>query len=407
LQAIDSDKGQLAERYVLENISRIFPDHKVLPQQRLPGGHFVDLYLRDKEGRDVFVEVKSTKIGREALGQILDYYSAILNYDPRRKPEDMRFILVGDGIDPDLKYDLDRLNIKFIPLEKLGFSYQKLRDKIRERLSKTLTPTEAKMVSEWQASGQKVVTIDTLAKRAGNNRNYASKLARRLVRKGWLSNISLGVYGFVPASHGYENRFPSMNPFLVGGTLVQPYYFAYSTANARHGFTKQLPSTYYIATTQRRPAYQWRNIRFRFVALSDKKFFGFKEVEIFGAKVNIADPEKALVDAVDKMQYCGGVEEVLGVIHRGLKRTDEAKIIDYAARMESYSLNQRFGFMIDYLYKHKLISKPSPRLREWLLQHVGKTPIYLDAERPRHGEYFKEWNIIQNVPERELLAEVE
>lgn len=406
MELVESDKGRLAEQYVLENVSRLFPEHTVLPQQRLPGGHFVDLHLKDKEGKEVFVKVKSTKISKKALGQILDYYSAILNYNPRVKSENVEFVLVGEGIDPDIKDDLDRLRIKFIPLNKLGFSYQKLRDKIKDRISKTLTPTEAKLVSEWQGSGQKVVSIDTLAKKVGNNRNYASKLARRLERKGWLSNISFGVYGFVPASYGYEKRFPSMNPFLVGSTLVKPYYFAYSTANSHYGYTKQLPSTYYIATTQRRPSYRWHNIRFQFVFLSEKKFFGFNEVEIFGAKINVADPEKALVDAVDKMQYCGGSEEVLSVIHRGLKRTDESKIIDCLARMDSYSLNQRLGFMIDHLHEHKLIPKPSPFLRNWLLQHTGKATIYLDPERPKHGKYFKDWNIVQNVPEKELLAEL-
>jgi hypothetical protein len=32
--------------------------------------------------------------------------------------------------------------------------------------------------------------------------------------------------------------------------------------------------------------------------LSKRKFFGFRESEIFGVKVKIADPEKGLIDAV-------------------------------------------------------------------------------------------------------------
>lgn len=407
MQAMALDKGPLAEQYVLENVSRLFPEYTLVrPKQLLPGGHSADLHLRDREGNDVFVEIKSTKIGREALGQILDYYSAILNYNPRKKPDTVKFVLVGEKLDPDLKGHLDRLNIRFIPLDKLGFSYERLRNKIRERLSRTLTPTEARMVSEWQAAGQKSVTIDMLAEKVGGSRNYASKLARRLERKGWLSKISSGVYGFMPASYGYEKRFPSTNPFHIGSVLVEPYYFAYSTANSRYGFTTQLPSTYYIATTKKRPEYQWRNIRFQFVTLSGKKFFGFKKVEIFGVKVNIADPEKTLIDAIDKMQYCGGIEEVIGVIQRGLKQVSAPKLADYTARMDSYSLNQRFGFIIDFLYERKLIPRPPSLLRKQLMQNIGQAPIYLDARRPRQGRYIRKWNVVRNVSEKELLAEV-
>lgn len=407
MQTVTQNKDQLLEQYVLENISRLFPEHTLVrSKERLPGGHFADIYLKDKRGRDVFVEVKSKKIDKEALGQILDYYSAILNYNPKKKPDDVKFVLVGEKLDPTVRYYLNRLNIEFLPLKETGFSYEKFYSKLRERLSRTLTPTEAQIVSEWQAAGQKSVTIDMLAEKVGGNRNYASKLARRLEKKRWLAKISYGVYGFMPASYGYEKRFPSTNPFLIGSVLVEPYYFAYSTANSRHGFTTQMPSTYYIATTKKRPAYEWRNIRFQFVTLSDRKFFGFKQAEMFGAKVNIADPEKTLVDAVDKMQYCGGIEEVVSVVQRGLKQVDESKFADYVARMDSYSLNQRLGFILDFLYEHKLASKSPSLLREQLLQKVGKAPIYLDARRPRQGTYIKEWNLVQNISEKELLAEV-
>ena len=239
---------------------------------------------------------------------------------------------------------------------------------------RALTPTEAELVSEWEAKGQKSVTIDMLIEKTRGNRKYASKLLRRLDRKGWLSKISR-VYSFIPASYGYERRFPPMNPFLIGSTLIEPYYFAYSTANSHYGLTTQLPSTYYVATTKKRPSYEWHNIRFQFITLSVEKFFGSKEAEAFGVKINIADPEKTLIDAVDKMQYCDGIEEVVSVIQTGLKQVDESKLIDYVNRMNSYTLNQRFGLIIDFLSKHKLSTPPS-RLRSQLHQNIGKTPIY-------------------------------
>jgi len=79
---------------------------------------------------------------------------------------------------------------------------------------------------------------------------------------------------------------------LVGNVLVEPYYYSYSTSNAHCGFTTQMRPTLYLATTKIGGNFKWRNNQFRFVTLSKQKFFGFKEVEALGAKVNMAEPEK-------------------------------------------------------------------------------------------------------------------
>jgi predicted transcriptional regulator of viral defense system len=394
----------LAEQYLLKNIYKIYPEYDIA-EKRLSEDISPDFCLKDKEGNELFVEVKATKINNKHLGEIVDFYSAISNRDRQRKDSRSKFVLVGDKLDPNIKGYLDSLNIKFTSLNKLGFSYKKMRQDERNRRLRMLTPTEAKLVLDWEVKRQKSVTIDTLAETTGGNRNYASKLLRRLERKQWLSRISSGVYGFIPASYGYKERLPPMNPFLIGSELVEPYYFAYSTATSHYGFSTQLPSTYYLATTKKRLPYQWYNTRFRFITLSKRKFFGFIESEIFGVKVKIADPEKGLIDAVDKMHYCGGAEEVVSVIYRGLKRADEPKLIDYIIKMNSYTVNQRFGFLMDFLSRRGLIAFPS-RLRFHLQENLGKSPIYLDAKRARHGGYVKEWNIVQNVHENELLSEI-
>jgi hypothetical protein len=102
----------------------------------------------------------------------------------------LKLIFVGEKVDSSVKTYLDHLNIKFISLDKLGFSYEKMQNEARNRLLRTLSPTEAELVSEWEAKGQKSVTIDMLIEKTRGNRNYASKLLRRLERKGWLSKIS-------------------------------------------------------------------------------------------------------------------------------------------------------------------------------------------------------------------------
>lgn len=124
--------------------------------------------------------------------------------------------------------------------------------------------------------------------------------------------------------------------------------------------------------------------------------------------MSIASPEKSIVDSVDKIKYAGGIEEVTSVIYSGLKgKVDCKKLVDYAIRMNSHSMVQRLGFLLDFLQKEGLIKFPS-RKKEDLLKHVGKTTIYLASTRKyrKGGDFNKDWNIIQNVPRDRLLSEI-
>lgn len=121
----------------------------------------------------------------------------------------------------------------------------------------------------------------------------------------------------------------------------------------------------------------------------------------------MAEPEKSLVDSFDKPRYAGGTEQLARIIWRGLVRVDQRKLVDYALRMESYALVQRLGFMIDFLVKKELVKPMSVGLFDRLLRYVGKTPIYLDQKRLKSGSFVREWNVVNNVPEDQLLSEIE
>lgn len=218
--------------------------------------------------------------------------------------------------------------------------------------------------------------------------------------------MAKGVYTFIPASYGYEERFPVMEPLLVGSKLVEPYYFSYATANPYYGFTTQMPSTYFIATTKKKPRYVWRNVGFQFVNLSKKKFFGFKEIDVNGVEVKMAEPEKAIVDSLDKIGYAGGIEEIVRVVYRGVTRINKEKLVTYAVKMDSHALCQRLGFILSFLEFNKLIEPPF-KVKKRLLANIGKAPVYLAPSRPRRGVFSSEWKIVKNLTDRELLREVE
>jgi len=270
-------------------------------------------------------------------------------------------------------------------------------------MARTLSQNESRVVLKLEYEGVKLVTVDDISKILGSSRNYARYVAHRLENKRWLERISRGRYIFIPAERG-GNPVPPMNPLLAGSGLVKPYYYSYATATHFYGFTTQIPAVTYIAVLKAKKPLSWRNTVFRFVTLSADKFFGFGQVKAFDAEVIMAEKEKAVVDAVDKVRNAGGIEEVARVLYKASGDISMDKLVDYSLRMRSFSLNQRLGFLLDS-FKIKIRREQRKRL----LENIGTSPVYLDPARRWnvHGPFDKEWRIIPNVPEKSLTSEID
>lgn len=165
---------------------------------------------------------------------------------------------------------------------------------------------------------------------------------------------------------------PSVDPLRLDEVLVDPYYYAYATANHFRGFSPQactepsrsVPATVYIATTRTKPLTEIRGVEYRFVSLEPARFFGFRKrcsepvegTKVYTAEVmrcpepcpersrraaeGMAEPEKAVVDSLDKLSYAGGIVEVARVVHAARDRVDLEKLTDYALRMGTHALVQ-------------------------------------------------------------------
>jgi len=262
-------------------------------------------------------------------------------------------------------------------------------------------------VAKWEGERKTIVRASDVQYVLDCTLDYAYFLLHNLERKQWLERIDTGLYQFVPAAYGYPEKVPPVNAFIVGGAFVEPYYFSFYTANGHYGFTTQMPFTFFVATIKKKADVEWQGNTFKFVTLSKRKFFGYRRVKVFDAEVNMADPEKSLVDSFDKPRYAGGVAQLVRIVWRGLPRVDQVKLVDYAVRMQSYALVQRLGFVVDFLVKEGLVDPLPEDLRSSLLRQVGKTAIYLDSQKPRSGEFSKDWRIVNNVPRGQLLSEIE
>jgi predicted transcriptional regulator of viral defense system len=158
----------------------------------------------------------------------------------------------------------------------------------------------------------------------------------------------------------------------------------------------------YVACRERRPPRKIRGIRYVFAYVSASRFFGFEEISVLGVAVQMATRERALVDALDRPQYAGGLGEVSRMVARSLPRLAPERLLEMLERWGESALAQRLGYLADL---HGV--EYSPTLRSELEQLVRPGSKILLGPRQRwgtHGTLARRWNIVENVP-RDVLVE--
>ncbi len=267
---------------------------------------------------------------------------------------------------------------------------------------RTLSELESKLILELEWQEKSLFTLQDIVNILGCSRSHARKLAHQLEKKRWLDRLSPGKYQLIPAGRGRQ-AVPDMNPLLAGSVLIEPYYYSYATANHFYGFSTQVPATVYVATTKAKHSVEIRGVEYKFVAIKSSRFFGYQKAQVYTAEVMMAEPEKAVVDSLDKMHYAGGITEIARVIRAASPRVDMSKLADYALRMESHALAQRLGYLLEI----QGITLPSD-IEAKLLSRVDQAKTYLGAtgQWGKGGEYNARWQVIVNVPHQQLMGEI-
>jgi predicted transcriptional regulator of viral defense system len=271
----------------------------------------------------------------------------------------------------------------------------------RATRERTLSPNESKIVLDLEWRGQRTVSLGEIRTALGSSDAYARFMAHRLVRKGWLERLRPGLYQLVPADRGRLGVADS-NPLAAGAVLVSPYFYSFGTACTHHGLTEQVFSEVYLATRSRRRPRIVRGKRYVFVPMPERRFFGFADEEVLGATVKMATAERALLDALDRPLYAGGIGEVSRIVSRAADRVSWEALITLLPRFGESALVQRLGYLLA-LHRVGVPAKVLARLRG-LMKPGSKIALGPRARWGPHGVLVRPWNVIENVPRDVLLG---
>lgn len=271
-------------------------------------------------------------------------------------------------------------------------------------MERTLSQNEAKVVLDLEWKGQRIITLAGLREKLGGSEGYARLLAHRLVKKGWLERLRPGLFQLVPAARGREGV-ADTHPLTAGAVLVDPYFFSYGTACFHLGLTEQAFAEVYLACQDRRRPQTIRGKRYVFVYVSEKRFFGFEETSVLGQVVQMATLERALLDAIDRPRYAGGIGEVSRIAALAAPRISWDALVELLRRWRSSGLVQRVGYFLD------LHGADVPgEIRNALLDLVlPNSKIQLGSRRKwgTSGRLARPWNVVENVPRDVILSKDE
>jgi predicted transcriptional regulator of viral defense system len=268
-------------------------------------------------------------------------------------------------------------------------------------MERTLSQNESKVILDLEWRNQKTITLAELREALGASAGYARKLAHGLVKKGWLERLRPGLFQLVPATRGREG-IADTNPLAAGAVLASPYFFSFGTACTHYGLTEQVFSEVYLACQQDRRPETIRDRRYVFVLVPERRFFGFEESTVLGHAVQMATLERALLDAIDRPRYAGGIGEVSRIAARAARRVSWEALIALASRWGSSALVQRLGYFLDL---HQVDLADATRIA--LLELVRpQSKIQLGSRRRwgTSGKLARPWNVVENVPRRVLLS---
>lgn len=263
---------------------------------------------------------------------------------------------------------------------------------------KNLSKSETKLLTTLSVEGKNVFSYDDAQRILASDRTRVKQALYVLAEKGWIKNLERGKYLIVPLE-AFAGGAWSEEAFVVAANLIDPYAIAYWSALNYYGYTEQISRTVFVETTKRKFKTETEvlGIPYKFITLTQHKFFGTSTIWFGNKKVAITDKEKTIVDCFDHPEYCGGiVEAAKGIANAFDDKIDLKKLTSYVKKMNNRAIFKRLGYLCGVL------DLPAGEYVEQWREMVSPGYALLDPLSAKTGKHNAKWHIRANVSEANL-----
>ncbi|MEZ5035502.1 MAG: type IV toxin-antitoxin system AbiEi family antitoxin [Chitinophagaceae bacterium] len=229
------------------------------------------------------------------------------------------------------------------------------------------------------------------------------KLLSDMTKRGLIMRIKDGLYHRIPYEQQPNQYIPNWHLTAEAIAQSKEYYIGFYSALDIHGLITQPAMIEQVVTWERiKPKTQHvKNVRFEFITLSKKRFFGYKEYWIDDFhKVKCSDLEKTFLDCIYKPDYAGGITEITKALYKSRKKLQSAKFQKYLAKFNTQVVYKRLGFIINQL---GLLYE----LQDFISENISTSYAPLDPSATKYGHHYSQWGIIDNMNFKNVLKSIE
>jgi len=267
--------------------------------------------------------------------------------------------------------------------------------------NKTLGSTSARLLSTLSQDNRTIFSVADAQRVLGTSYDATRKALRRLIHAGWLVRLTAGRYAIVPLSSGDEAT-PQANRYVIARELLgeTPYYISHESAMDIHNMLTRPVTTVTVTTPRRLANREILGVPYRFVYAPPPGIWGNEPVWVTPyEQVIVSDPEKTILDGLDRSDLCAGVGQVATGLWMRQDDLDWEKLAHFAVKLGRRAVAQRLGYLLE------LYGLGTQSLIESLQAMVGTAYARLDPLLPNGGPYLARWRLRLNL-EPETLQTV-
>ncbi len=262
---------------------------------------------------------------------------------------------------------------------------------------RTLGDRGSSLLTELSRRGKRLFTFKDATEVYSKSNGGLHGLLHILVKRRWLQRVEKGKYLILPFEAGREGEWTE-HEFIIASYLIEPYYIGFRSALNYYGYTEQASRTVFVGSTHRKmkPELDISGVTYRFVYMSEGKFFGDTDIALDGYKIKISEREKTIVDCLDRLEYCGGVSEVAKALSYGRDELDLVKMTHYAVKNRNKAVIKRLGYLLE------LLDFEANEAIDMLRSNLSSGYSPLDTLGRREGRHIQRWKLLINISQNEI-----
>lgn len=191
---------------------------------------------------------------------------------------------------------------------------------------------------------QRIFSLDYAEKVVGS-RHHAQVLINRYCNAGLLKHIRRNLYAVV----NLGTKSIDVNRFQIGSQITPTAYIAYHSAFEYHGLGHQVFYDTYVASESRFSEFTFDGSTYLFASSPVGAGVVTPPMDPL---VRVTDLPRTIVDCIDRIDKCGGTEELLQCLNAAPHFDGEA-VIPYLAAYSKRVLYKKTGFVLS-LFKEKI-----------------------------------------------------